>query len=65
MLNIYLSKHRQYLNGQKKGKYIGVSKSMLLVTSSQSEVESPPKRQWTEEEKKLFLRGLVSLHGMH
>jgi hypothetical protein len=56
---------RQYINGHKKGKYLGINKSMLLITATSpkagaSQEPAAAKRQWTEEEKKLFLKGLVS-----
>ncbi|KAK7482268.1 hypothetical protein BaRGS_00026511, partial [Batillaria attramentaria] len=58
-----LLEEHQYLNGRKKGKYLGINKSVLLVTTPsqpqpQTSQEPQAKRQWTDEEKKLFLKGL-------
>lgn len=65
-INIFtLTSIRQYINGRKKGKYLGINKSVLLITASTSQAhtdqEPTSKRQWTDQEKKLFLKGLVSL----
>ncbi|XP_076440609.1 LOW QUALITY PROTEIN: deubiquitinase MYSM1-like [Babylonia areolata] len=56
-----LLEEQQYINGRKKGKYLGINKSVLLITAPsqpQKRQETSSKQQWTEEEKELFVEGL-------
>ncbi|KAL8590434.1 hypothetical protein ACOMHN_011647 [Nucella lapillus] len=57
-----LMEEQQYINGHKKGKYLGINKSVLLITSPSQEQKvsesGNTKRLWSPEEKQLFLQGL-------